>query len=62
MQRPCEHVGGHQSMVGDKIRGSARMRTQVINLRLVTRHDVAGSEAEGNLSAASKDVQCALFY
>lgn len=49
MPRPCEHVGGHQSMVGDKIRGSARMRTQVINLRLVTRHDVAGSEAEGIL-------------
>lgn len=34
-------------MVGDKARGSTLMRAQVINLRLVTKHDVAGSEAGG---------------
>lgn len=49
MPGPCEHVVCHQPTVGDKTRGGALMRTKVINLRLVTRHDVAGSEAEGIL-------------
>lgn len=49
-------------MVGDKIRGSARMRTQVINLRLVTRYDVAGSEAEIIcIIDYIRDDQCVLF-
>lgn len=39
MPGPCEHVGG------------AMMRTQIINLRLVTNHEVAGSEAEKSASS-----------
>ena len=41
---------------------SALMRTQVINLRLVTRYDVAGSEAEIIcIIDYIRDDQCVLF-
>lgn len=37
------------------------MRKQVINLRLVTKHDVAGSEAERFASSLGEGDQYALF-
>ena len=51
MPRPCEHDESYQPLAGDKSRGSALMRTQVISLWLVTSHDVAGSEAEVSASS-----------